>query len=56
LVLEQTEPERMLYLAVPLDLYDGFFQSTFARLSIVKYELRLIVYNSIEGGLVRWID
>jgi hypothetical protein len=49
------EPERTLYLAVPFDLYDNFFQSRFAKSAISEYELRLVVYNSVEGGLVKWI-
>jgi hypothetical protein len=55
LVLRQMEPERTLYLAVPFDLYDNFFQSRFAKSAISEYELRLVVYNSVEGGLVKWI-
>ncbi len=55
LVLKDIEPERTLYLAVPFDLYDNFFQSRFARSAILEYELRLVVYNSVEGGLVKWI-
>jgi XisH protein len=56
LVLQQIEPERVLYLAVPLDAYCDFFQSTFARLAIQEYQLKLIVYDSEQGGLTRWIN
>lgn len=34
---------------------DNFFQSRFAKSAILEYELRLVVYNSVEGGLVKWI-
>ncbi|PNW36279.1 UNVERIFIED_CONTAM: fatty-acid oxidation protein subunit alpha [Euhalothece sp. KZN 001] len=56
LVLQQTEPERSLYLAVPLDTYEIFFQSTFAQLAVREYQLKLIVYNSQYGGLTQWIN
>ena len=56
LVLQQTEPERRLYLAVPLDTYEIFFQSTFAQLAVREYQLKLIVYNSQYGGLTQWIN
>ena len=56
LVLQQTEPERRLYLAVPLDTYEIFFQSTFAQLAVREYQLKLIVYDSQYGGLTQWIN
>jgi len=56
LALETLEPERILYLAIPLDSYSQFFQSTFAQLAISKYALKLIVYDSEKGGLVKWIN
>ena len=56
LVLERTEPERSLHLAVPLDTYEIFFQSTFAQLAIREYQLKLIVYDSFKGGLTQWIN
>ncbi|WP_232225300.1 element excision factor XisH family protein [Dactylococcopsis salina] len=56
LVLQQTEPERRLYLAVPLDTYEIFFQSTFAQLAVREYQLKLIIYNSQYGGLTQWIN
>ncbi len=54
--MESLDPERILYLAVPLDSYSQFFQSTFAQLAISKYELKLIVYDSALGGLVQWTN
>jgi len=56
LVLKQVEPERTLYLAVPLDTYEDFFTSEFVQLTINEYQLNLIIYNSVQGGLVQWIS
>lgn len=56
LALEEIEPERLLYLAIPLDTYKTFFQLTFAKIAIIKYELKLIIYNSEEGGITKWIS
>ncbi len=56
LAMERLDPERILYLAVPLDSYSQFFQSAFAQLAISKYQLKLIVYDSAVGGLVQWIN
>lgn len=54
LVLKQVEPDRVLYLAIPLDAYNDFFQETFTQLAIQEYKLKLIVYDSQKGGLTTW--
>lgn len=54
LVLRQVEPDRVLYLAIPLDTYNDFFQETFTQLAIKEYQLKLIVYDSQNGGLTVW--
>jgi hypothetical protein len=56
LVLKTIEPERLLFLAIPLDSYEEFFQSTFAKLAINEYQLKLIIYDSEKGGLTQWIN
>jgi hypothetical protein len=57
LVIEELDPERKLYLALPEDIYnDDFFQSRFLDLAITKYQLSLLVYNSQTGGLSQWIN
>lgn len=56
LALKTLEPDRTLYLAVPLDIYQQFFVTTFVKLAINEYYLKLVVYNSKEGGLSQWIN
>ena len=56
LVLKTIEPQRLLFLAIPLDAYEEFFQSTFAQLAINEYQLKLIIYDSEKGGLTQWIS
>ncbi len=56
LILKQVEPERILYLAIPLDTFEQFFQSAFAQLAINEYQLKLIIYDSEKGGLTQWIN
>ena len=56
LVLRQIEPEITLYLAIPLDTYEELFQSDFVQLAIHEYQLKLIIYNSNQGGLTGWIN
>lgn len=55
LALSETQPERVLYLAVPIDTYQTFFQLEFTQMAIQQYQLLLIVYNSTNEEIVQWI-
>ncbi len=54
--LEIKEPERILFLAVPLDTYETFFQDPFILAAIRKHKLRLLVYNPTEEVISEWIN
>ena len=56
LALERNEPERVLYLAVPLDVYDSFFQFEFTQSAIQTYQVSLIIYNSSQETITQWIN
>jgi hypothetical protein len=56
LMLEVKEPDRDLYLAIPLDTYETFFQSRLAQVAIERHHLKLIVYNPITEEIVTWIS
>jgi CRISPR/Cas system-associated exonuclease Cas4 (RecB family) len=56
IMLEVNEPTRLLYLAVPLEVYDTFFQSRFAQVAVERHQLKLIVYNPVTEEIVRWIN
>lgn len=55
-MLDQQEPDRILYLAVPLDTYDTFFQQPFTQAVISQNHLRIVVYNPAKEEIVLWID
>lgn len=56
IMLEEKEPERQLYLAVPIETYETFFQSRFTQVVIERHQLQLIVYNPIAEEIVTWIN
>lgn len=56
IMLEAKDPDRQLYLAVPLETYETFFQSRFAQVAIERHQLKIIVYNPISEEIVRWIS
>ena len=55
LALEATEPERVLYLAVPVDAYRTFFQLEFTQTAVQKYQVLLVVYDPVNEVIVQWI-
>ncbi|BAT52675.1 FdxN element excision controlling factor protein [Nostoc sp. NIES-3756] len=54
--ISQKQPERILYLAVPLDTYETFFQLLFPQTIVQQYQLRLLIYDVINEVIVRWIN
>lgn len=56
IALETIEPERVLYMAIPLDTYKTFFQFEFTKIAISKYQVLLIIYDPIEEVIIKWIE
>jgi hypothetical protein len=56
IMLEVNEPDRLLYLAVPFETYQTFFQSRFAQMAIDRHQIKLIVYDPIIEEVVQWIN
>jgi hypothetical protein len=53
--LRKTDPDRTLYLAVPLGVYRSFFQFQFIQEQIEEHRLLLIVYDADNEVIVQWI-
>jgi hypothetical protein len=51
-----SEPERVLYLAVPVDTYQIFLKFEPAKTVIKRYQIRLITYNPNNEEIAQWID
>ena len=56
IMLEVKKPDRLLYLAVPLETYRTFFQSRFAQVVIERHQLHLLVYEPMTEEIVQWIN
>jgi XisH protein len=55
MVLSEIQPERTLYLAVPLDAYESFLSRRFAQKAIATHSLKLMVYNPEKKETVLWM-
>lgn len=56
LALQINEPDRKLYLAVPFDTFDTFFQERFVQESVRLYQLKIIVYDPVKEVFIEWKD
>jgi tRNA threonylcarbamoyladenosine modification (KEOPS) complex Pcc1 subunit len=54
--LEEKEPDRTLYLAVPLETYDDFFQLPFIQKSLKRHAIKLLIYDPIKEEIKAWIS
>jgi XisH protein len=54
IMLEVNQPDRLLYLAVPLETYQTFFQSQFAQVAVERHQIKLIVYEPVTEEIVQW--
>jgi hypothetical protein len=53
--LEEQEPDRNVYLAIPLETYQDFFQLPFIQRSLRRYQVKLIIYNPKLEEIKQWI-
>ncbi len=51
-----SEPDRILYLAVPTDTYRMFLRFEPAKTVVERYELKLITYNPTQEVIDQWIE
>mgnify|MGYP000052300417 FL=1 len=54
LALEEKEPDRELYLAVPLNTYNDFFSLQFIQ-KVVQTALKLLIYDEQAEVISQWI-
>ena len=50
------EPDRILYLAVPVDTFEVFFQELFIQAAVKSYQVKLVIYNPLQEVIVLWKD
>ena len=53
-VLKLDSPERDLFLAVPLDAYETFFQLPMPKGQIEEFQIKLLVYNPQKEIIALW--
>lgn len=57
IALEASEdPSRILYLAILGDVYQSFLRFEPTKTAIVRYNVRLIIYNPDQEVIEQWIE
>lgn len=54
-VLAKLDAERMLYLAVDAETFDGIFSEPIGQLMLENNRLQLLVFNKSKETIVKWI-
>lgn len=54
--LEDHEPDRMLYLAIPLLFYNDFFDDLFFRKILERFNVPVVVYDEKKQIISQWIS
>lgn len=52
--LKVKEPNRVLFLAVPVKVYHNFFSGELAQLSISEYHVKVVVFDPEQEVIVQW--
>lgn len=55
LSLEELDPNRILWLAIPDEAWNGFFQRPFIKKAIQRYGISLIIFDPNDKSVVQWI-
>lgn len=55
IAIREKEPERELYLAIPLDIYNTFFKRRFIETVCKEYKINLLVFNPTTEEIISWI-
>ncbi len=54
--LEEQEPDRNVYLAIPWETYQDFFQLPFIQRALRRYQVQLIIYDPKLEEIKQWIS
>jgi len=55
-ILEELEPERALFLAIPQGAFQNVFHEAIGQLVIEKNSLKLIVFDRRKEMIIKWIE
>jgi hypothetical protein len=55
MALEEYEPDRILFLAIPIEIFNTFFQRPFIQKVITRKKIKIIIYDPSVETIESWI-
>ncbi len=55
-IIEETEPERILYLAIRQTTFEDIFSESIGQILLNKKRLKLIVFDPAQEEIIQWIS
>lgn len=55
-LLTHKEPERVLYLAISIETYEGIFSEPLGELMVETQHLKLLVFDEVQEVILQWVD
>jgi XisH protein len=52
--IEDFEPDRLLYLAVPQKIYKDYFSLNFVQKAIKRFKIRLLIFDEETQTIIKW--
>ena len=56
IALRTYEPERILYLAIPIEIHKTYFARRFASRGVEEQDIKLLVYDPEQEVITEWRD
>ena len=56
ILLKETDPDRIVFLAIDLKTYDGIFSEPIGELMIKRLTMRLVIFDADQRNVVKWIN
>jgi hypothetical protein len=52
--LSEKEPERILYLAMPISFYNSLFDDAYFQKVLKIYDVKIIIFNELTKTILEW--
>ncbi len=54
-ILRRTEPDRILYLAIEKNIYEGIFTEEFGGVIVEDFNIHVVVFSETEEVIIKWL-
>ena len=55
-LMKRKEPNRVLYLAISIETYEGIFSEPLGELMVETQRLKILVFDEIQEVILQWIE